>query len=179
MNRYTLIRVLGLLTLLGLVGGGLRVQAATARNAIPLSPQTTPRPSPFPTETPTPSPTPTSLPTTTPVPTQPPLEPPGAYIRLHVTAPPRDLWTIVQWQDALGGWHDVEGWQGTLDAAELKTWWVAEKDFGTGPFRWALYGGRGSPFLATSEAFDLPDAPKRVVMVEVTIQPGNTIENDP
>ena len=36
--------------------------------------------------------------------------PPGAYIELQTQAAPAEAWTVVQWQDQLGGWHEVEGW---------------------------------------------------------------------
>jgi len=50
-------------------------------------------------------------------------------------------WSVVQWQDVNGNWHDVEGWRGTLDSHGYIRWWVAAKDFGTGPFRWVISGG--------------------------------------
>ena len=50
-------------------------------------------------------------------------------------------WSVVQWQDSAGNWHDVEGWRGTLDSSGYIRWWVAAKDFGTGPFRWVITGG--------------------------------------
>jgi len=50
-------------------------------------------------------------------------------------------WSVVQWQDSAGNWHDVEGWRGTLDSNGYIRWWVAAKDFGTGPFRWVISGG--------------------------------------
>ncbi len=80
--------------------------------------------------------------------------------------PPAGLWTIVPWQDALGGWHDVQGWQGTLDGYQ-KLWWVAEDDFGTGPFRWALYQGKGGALLAVSESFYLPGLTNETVEVSL------------
>jgi hypothetical protein len=70
---------------------------------------------------------------------------------------PETVWqqvcTVVQWQDAGGAWHDVAGWRGLLDEVVLgigkKTWVVADKDLGTGPFAWRVYarpgGGRGGP----------------------------------
>jgi hypothetical protein len=90
----------------------------------------------------------------------------------------QDLWTVVQWQDPHTGiWHDVGGWQGTPDGVEVedgtvigqKTWWVAEEDFGSGPFRWVVYRGQGGTRLATSEPFDLPGFNREVVQVEVSL----------
>jgi hypothetical protein len=90
----------------------------------------------------------------------------------------QDLWTVVQWQDARGGWHTVEGWQGELDGVAIddagvvsghKTWWVAEKDFGTGPFRWVITRGKGSAPLAASGPFNLPGANRASVTVAVSL----------
>lgn len=63
-------------------------------------------------------------------------------------------WSVVQWQDDDGRWHDVAGWQGTFDAAGRVTWWVGPEHLGTGPFRWVVYEsadrrreiGRSAPF---------------------------------
>lgn len=80
----------------------------------------------------------------------------GATIELRPTSPlPGASWSVVQWQDAQGGWHDVEGWRGTLEHNRQR-WWVAPKDFNTGPFRWQLYGSRGGTLLASSAPFNLP-----------------------
>ena len=109
----------------------------------------------------------------TPSPDAPPVPKPptGAYIRLHVTPPPGEIWTIVQWQDAFGRWHDVEGWQGTLDNSYSKLWWVAKKDFATGPFRWAIHKNRDGRLLAVSEPFHLPDTLNETVLVEISLNP--------
>jgi hypothetical protein len=40
----------------------------------------------------------------------------GAYIELGIQDLLSGAWTVVQWQDTAGNWHDVEGWQGWLDA---------------------------------------------------------------
>lgn len=119
-----------------------------------------------------PRPTPPS--TTTPVPVVPsqPLSPKGAYIALNASAGAVDAWTIVQWQDAFGGWHDVDGWQGAFDEMNdgtgQKVWWVAEKDFETGPFRWVVY--QDGTFLAASESFYLPGEVGQTVTVMVPIK---------
>ncbi len=96
--------------------------------------------------------------------------PVGTYIEL--AAPEHaGAWSVVQWQDVNGNWHDVEGWRGTLDSSGYIRWWVAAKDFGTGPFRWVITGaaeasvadewstgGSGSLFQAdtSSVTFSLP-----------------------
>ncbi|RME56643.1 MAG: hypothetical protein D6790_14430 [Caldilineae bacterium] len=47
-------------------------------------------------------------------------------------------------------------------------WRVAAKDFGTGPFRWAVFEEPGGRLLAISETFTLPDAAYAQVQVTVT-----------
>lgn len=131
-----------------------------------------PRPTAQPTATPTPQPTPVMAP-----------------LELRVEFPPdwpwasvhwQDLWTVVQWQDAQGAWHDVEGWQGTLDDVVsgeagaimgCKGWWVAQADLGKGPFRWVVAQGKDRPALATSALFNLPGADGVGVTVQVTLVP--------
>jgi hypothetical protein len=94
------------------------------------------------------------------------------------TTPWQGLWTIVQWQDPRGIWHDVEGWKGTLDEVKVsesgdvtgyKTWWVSGEHMGKGPFRWRVYQGEGGWLLATSETFDLPSFNRATLMVEVPL----------
>ncbi|MCJ7551390.1 MAG: hypothetical protein MUQ30_17100 [Anaerolineae bacterium] len=89
------------------------------------------------------------------------------------------LCTVVQWQDGWGNWHVVEGWRGALDdvavsgAGEVsgyKTWWVAKKDYGTGPFRWVITQGLDGTLLATSESFHLPDVNMTTVAVRVLLE---------
>lgn len=94
----------------------------------------------------------------------------GATITLMVENPPPQAWTAVQWQDAFGEWHDVEGWRGRLDdgAGDAKIWWVAPKDFDTGPFRWQVYEQVEGALVASSDAFMLPAEAGAVVLVEVT-----------
>ena len=87
----------------------------------------------------------------------------------------QDLWTVVQWQDRGGNWHDVEGWQGTPDGIVggegRKTWWLSRHLCGQGPFRWVIYAARGGEPLATSEPFHLPTAPGQLLRIEVGIEP--------
>jgi hypothetical protein len=79
----------------------------------------------------------------------------------------------VQWQDTGGRWHDVEGWQGTLDDVALgvgnKLWWVAQSDLGTGPFRWIVRRGFGGDLLAESEPFYLPGTAGETLQVELSL----------
>ncbi|MBU1110905.1 hypothetical protein KKB83_04795 [Patescibacteria group bacterium] len=95
-------------------------------------------------------------------------------LRISLTAGPPEwqkFWTTVQWQDASGGWHDVEGWQGTFDRTEngnaVKIWWVSEAQLGTGPYRWQVSRQNGE-LVATSETFNLPAEAGQTVVVEVT-----------
>ena len=144
-----------LLTIAGLIG-----PLQTASAALP------PRPTPV---------TATSTPTE-------PEEPAGAWITLRVYPPPGDpsfpwqeLWTLVQWQDVHGGWHDVEGWQGTPDrvaeGSGSKVWWVARKDLGTGPFRWVVHREQDGEVLAGSEPFNLPGAVGTTLTIEALPAP--------
>lgn len=64
-------------------------------------------------------------------------------------------WTVVQWQDKPGMWHDVEGWQGHVRNGWIR-WRVAQKDWGSGPFRWLVYDKPEGTLLATTTAFTLP-----------------------
>jgi hypothetical protein len=95
-------------------------------------------------------------------------KPVGAFIELRVSPAPPGVWTVVRWEDGLGGWHDVEGWQGTLDSADQKVWWVPQRDFGTGPFCWDLYAGQGGPSLGASDPFYLPGSANQRVKVHVS-----------
>jgi hypothetical protein len=126
--------------------------------------------------------TPTPLPTEEPRTQRKPVKPAGAWIELdcQLSAPSRsahwaELWTAVQWQDSAGRWHDVEGWRGNLDelanSVGKKVWWVAEKDFGTGPFRWVVRRGEDGELLAGSEPFHLPEADRETLRVGVVLAP--------
>jgi hypothetical protein len=157
MNTQTSIRSASITGILGtlLLIAGLPVLSMATPSALP------PRPTPLPTPTPTPTPQPPSI----------PAPPTGGYIVLRATSAQTEMWTIVQWQDALGDWHDVTGWQGTFDeivaGTGVKTWWVAEANFGQGPFRWVVYQEFGGRQLAVSEPFDLPDVAGEWVVVEM------------
>jgi hypothetical protein len=96
-------------------------------------------------------------------------QPIGAHIVLHVPSAPDGVWTIVQWQDTAGGWHNVESWSGALDDGTQKMWWLAPDLFGKGPFRWLVYQGERGKLLATSDSFYLPDAEMEELWVEVSL----------
>lgn len=95
----------------------------------------------------------------------------GAYLELQVQAAPPAAWSIVQWQDNTGNWHKVEGWQGTLDPQGIRRWWVAPKDFNTGPFRWLLTAGPQGEQLAASQPFTLPAFPHETRYVYLSFTP--------
>lgn len=90
-------------------------------------------------------------------------------IPVHVVPP--DIWTVVQWEDGAGAWHDVDGWRGHLDDAQAgtKTWWVSAADLSRGPFRWAVLQGENGQMLATSAPFYLPATTGQVQWVDVTL----------
>jgi len=97
-------------------------------------------------------------------------EPVGAHIVLQVPPALPGVWTIVQWQDTAGGWHDIDGWQGTLDEGDQKMWWLGPGLLGKGPFRWLVYQStKGDKLLATSDSFYLPDAEGEKLWVEVSL----------
>ena len=150
-----------------------------------LPPRPTPDPAPTLPPRPTPEPTPRS--------TSPSRLPAGGFIELRFQTTQeriwslghwQELWTIVQWQDHWGDWHDVEGWQGTFDEFDVcyqneggetvcegqKVWWVAQADFGKGPFRWVVYRGPGGRLFAQSESFYLPHFGE-IVRVEMSLVP--------
>jgi len=96
-------------------------------------------------------------------------------IQLIVSPARAGLWTVVQWQDTFGNWHDVEGWRGTLDdvvgSQGEQVWWVAQADRGAGPFRWLVYDRLAGSLLAKSEPFDLPQTSGQTVRVQVSLAP--------
>jgi hypothetical protein len=79
-------------------------------------------------------------------------------IMLHVPVEGVRLWTVVQWQDRQGNWHDVPAWSGELELNGTIRWWVSIEDFNKGPFRWVVSNAPGGPVLAVSPEFYLPDA---------------------
>lgn len=89
-------------------------------------------------------------------------------IRLAAPGAPATAWTVMQWQDALGGWHDVEGWRGEFDADGYKTWRFPEQHFGTGPFRWQVFAKRDGALWAVSAPFDLPDGRDQTLAITAT-----------
>jgi len=85
----------------------------------------------------------------------------------------QELWTVVQWQDGQGDWHDVTGWRGGLDefwrGVGQKTWVVEDKHLGRGPFRWSVYYQLGGALSATSQPFYLPSASGGVAELQIAL----------
>lgn len=155
----------GLLLFLLLAGVGRSAEAAAPALVNP----TPGRPTAIPTPTPAPSLCTPTLPAA-------PASLRGAAIWLRVRpADPasqgQDLWTVVQWQDALGEWHDVEGWRGVVDdlvnGEGRKVWWLPSSLFGKGPFRWLVYVRPGGAFVGQSAPFYLPHNIDDILRVEV------------
>ncbi|MEZ4868528.1 MAG: hypothetical protein R3C14_44775 [Caldilineaceae bacterium] len=97
-----------------------------------------------------------------------PSRPQVAPLVLNTSPAQSGLWSVVQWQDAQGDWQDVESWRGWV--ANGKTiWWVEEKDFGKGPFRWAIFQTEGGKLLAVSEPFYLPTEVRRTMTIAVSL----------
>ncbi len=91
----------------------------------------------------------------------------------------QELCTVVQWQDRWGYWHDVDGWQGTLDKVYLddgqvmgtKTWWVADTLFSEGPFRWLVNVDNGGKMMVSSDPFNMPDDGSQTMTLSVSLEP--------
>ncbi len=141
---------------------------------VPDRPGLPPRPD----DPPQPDPTPVTPP---PLPAAPDR---GGLIELWVRFDPAWPWdeypwqgmeTLVQWQDGLGEWHNVDSWRGGFDECKgndaRKSWWVSEDHFGSGPFRWVLYLRRGDETLVVSESFDMPSVHGEIVRVSITLAP--------
>ncbi len=158
--------------LIGVAIGGLL--AGAAFSPLPAGVTAPPRPTYRPTATATPHPTDTPHPTATALPV---VVRSGSPARLELRLASGDLavWTEVQWQDALGGWHMVEGWRGAPDVMEgdvaIKTWWVLPEHFGQGPFRWVVRSHPAEGALAVSAPFALPRHSTDPVMVTVVLKP--------
>lgn len=95
----------------------------------------------------------------------------GGLIELRLSGMTEPLWTAVQWQDAFGNWHTVEGWRGTIDLTQVQQWWVNAENLGEQNFRWRIYTAPNGDLLATSETFDLPAHNLQKVIVPVELEP--------
>ncbi|MCA9924742.1 MAG: hypothetical protein KC419_00340 [Anaerolineales bacterium] len=116
--------------------------------------------------------------TTAALPPRPTVEPakaklPGALIQLQIEGAAlgsEGVWTVVQWVDTFGVWHNVDGWQGTVELDGTQTWWFAEEYLGAGPFRWQVFSTEGGDLLETSDEFNLPDMSGYMLIVPVVIE---------
>jgi hypothetical protein len=93
----------------------------------------------------------------------------GAWVELQALGMAH-AWSSVQWQNSAGTWENVDGWQGSLDESGNRRWWVAEKDFGDGPFRWVVTQDKNGPALGVSEPFALPTGASETVRIVVNVQ---------
>lgn len=99
----------------------------------------------------------------------------GGYIVLRVPMAPEGLWTVVQWQDQAGRWHDTDGWRGLLDDGRQKVWWIDPADFGKGPFHWTVYQKQNGELLASSSSFNLPGTAYETVSTEIELPSGQSL----
>ncbi len=95
----------------------------------------------------------------------------GAFIELTVEPMRPDLWTRLQWQDASGNWHDIEGWQGGFNPDQRVLWYVGAGQLGDGPFRWLVDESQGGERLGLSQPFNLPSDGGEVLRVMVALTP--------
>jgi len=95
-----------------------------------------------------------------------------AHITAFITGVPATSWVVVQWQDGLGNWQSVAGWQGhasylynkgqlndwtaTGAGALFFQWSVLPANYGQGPFRWAIYDQLNGTLKTVSPSFRLP-----------------------
>lgn len=114
------------------------------------------------------TPLPTATPWGTPAPTQVAPSAEGGTLILQAYNAPAAGWTVVQWQDANGGWHDVAGWQSQLTNGYVG-WWVDPGNFAEGPFRWVMLASENGEMVDATEAFSLPGYSGDVVLVEMRL----------
>lgn len=88
---------------------------------------------------------------------------PAGTIILDVSPAQTGLWSVVQWQDAGGGWHDVDGWRGEVQNGRT-IWWVEKPHWGTGPFRWVVLASANGAMLGTSISFNLPQSGQAMII---------------
>lgn len=93
----------------------------------------------------------------------------GGFIEVVIPDAPDSVWTVVEWQDGEGVWHEVTGWRDGLADVDSRRWWVGPENFGTGPYRWVIYDGPEGTLLATSDWFDMPPQPRALVRAVVNL----------
>ena len=94
----------------------------------------------------------------------------GTYIELQTQPAVSGLWAVIQWQDQQGDWHNVEGWQGAVDENGAQRWWVDQKDFATGPFRWVISQDGNGTVLSASDVFNLPAGANQNLLVIISLE---------
>ncbi len=83
-------------------------------------------------------------------------------IALTVNNPPPAAWVVVQWLDPTGTqWNNVDSWAGPLVITPegRMAHWVDPKQWGTGPYRWAVYDKdpqQGGQLWGVSDPFFFP-----------------------
>lgn len=135
----------------------------------PVSGQVGPPPRP----TVTPRPTATDVPTPAATSKPKPQKPPVAVLLLEVQPAQTGLASVVQWQDFQEDWHDVDGWRGVVSDGQT-IWWVEEKDWGTGPFRWLVYEEESESVVAESSPFDLPIDKSEPKVIQIVLDAIHT-----
>jgi hypothetical protein len=140
----------------GLVAMALLIAiSGSASRVLAAPPNLPPRPTPEPTSVPGP----------------PESKPRGGWIELRAREVNRSsIGSVVQWQDSLGEWHDVDSWRGEFDevvyGVGTKTWWLDEWLFGAGPFRWVVYDQTSGQVLARTAPFTMPREHRQTVSVD-------------
>jgi hypothetical protein len=100
----------------------------------------------------------------------------GAFIELTAEPMQPNLWTRLQWQDASGNWHDIEGWQGSFNPDQRVLWYIGSEQLGAGPFRWLVDESQGGERLGMSQPFNLPSRGGELLRVTVALTPEKTEE---
>jgi len=88
-------------------------------------------------------------------------------LRAYPTEP--DYWTVVEWGDSQGGWHQVEGWQALFDDQHQVAWGISSDDFGKGPYRWVIHESKGGAIVAASDPFSLPASAGEAVGIHIPL----------
>jgi hypothetical protein len=97
------------------------------------------------------------------------IRPSVATLILEVQPAKSSLWSVVQWQDASKNWHDVDAWRGAIVNGRT-IWWVEQKDWATGPFRWVIYNQDSNRLLVTSQSFMLPDQARKSLVIPIHLK---------
>ena len=93
----------------------------------------------------------------------------GAWIQVQgPVSVSQDVWVVVQWQDSLGNWNDVDSWRGQYDSISnnvgVKTWWVDQTLFGATMFRWTAYDKKSGQVVSSTSPFSLPNVKNQTLL---------------